>query len=117
MMRIGLILSLSLIFIAGCKTSEEPVTSVMSKKPNLVFVGTVVSIEASPLLRSSAKYIVTFNVEKVESGKLGGKTFSFPVHNPAQSGLQVGRRYVVRATKTEKGYYIDQYQWANRSRN
>jgi hypothetical protein len=113
MMRIGLILSLSLIFIAGCKTSQEPVTAMMSKKPNLVFVGTVVSIEASPLPRSSANYIVTFNVEKVESGKLGGKTFSFPVHNPSQSGLEIGKRYRVVATKTDRGYYIDQHQWAN----
>lgn len=117
MMRIGLILSFSLMFVAGCKTSHEPVAAVMSKKPNLVFVGTVVSIEASPLPRSSANYIVTFNVEKVESGKLGVKTFSFPVHSPAKSGLETGKRYRVRATKTDRGYYIDQYQWANQPRN
>lgn len=117
MMRIGWILLFSLMFVAGCKTSPEPVAAVMSKKPNLVFLGTVVSIDVSPLPRSSANYIVTFNVEKVESGKLGAKTFSFPVHDPVQSGLEIGNRYRVRATKTGRGYFIDQYQWANRPLN
>lgn len=117
MMRIGLILLLSLMFIAGCKTSPEPATAVMSKKPSLVFLGTVMSIKESPLPRSSANYIVTFNVDKVESGKFSGKTFSFRIHSPVKTGLEAGKQYTVRATKTERGYYIDQSQWANQPRN
>jgi hypothetical protein len=117
MMRIGLILSLSLMFIAGCKTSHAPIVAVMSKKPNLVFLGTVVSIGASPLPRSSANYIVTFNVDKIESGKFSGKAFSFRINSPAKSGLEIGKQYIVRATKTDRGYYVDQYQWMNRPRN
>ena len=117
MIRIGWILSLSLMFVAGCKTSQAPVTGAMSKKPNLVFLGTVVSIEASTIPRSSANYTVTFNVDKVESGKFDGKTFSFRIHSPAKSGLETGKQYRVRATKTDRGYFVDQYQWMNRPRN
>ncbi len=33
------------------------------------------------------------------------------------SGLEIGKQYVVEATKTDNGYTIDQYQWMNGTHN
>lgn len=105
------------IVAAGCAAVREPNTPQKSTKPDLVFVGTVESIEASPLPQSLANWVVTFRVDRIESGNFGGTTFSFRIHSPVKSGLEVGKQYLVEATRTDAGYTVDQYQWMNRTRN
>jgi hypothetical protein len=84
--------------------NEEP-------KPRLVFVGAVQSIENSPLPRSLANWVVTFSVDKVKCGEFAGESFSFRIHSPIQSGLEVGKQYTVEAERTETGYHVDTFQW------
>jgi hypothetical protein len=56
-------------------------------------------------------WLVTVVVEKVVSGEFSGSTFSFAVHSPAMSGLEVGRFYTVRAEWNGSGYVVDPLQW------
>ena len=86
-------------------------------KPDLVFVGTVESIQASPLPQSLANWIVTFRVDRVESGTFTAKTFSFRIHSPSIAGLETQGQYVVEAMRTDAGYAVDQYQWMNKTHN
>jgi hypothetical protein len=78
---------------------------------DLVFLGTVEKVEASPLPESKRNWIVHCRVEQVLSGDFPGKTFSFRVHSPAKSGLEVGNQYKIEAKRTTDGYTVDQYQW------
>jgi hypothetical protein len=83
----------------------------------LVFLGTVQSIASSTIPQSLANWVVTFRVDRIESGEFDGKTFSFRIHSPSKSGLETGRQYVVEAMRTGAGYEVDQYQWMNRTHN
>jgi len=115
MMRI-LMLGLSVIVTTGCAVVGGSGT-VAKPKPDLVFVGTVQSIESSTLLQSRANWVVTFRVDKIESGNYGGKTFSFRIHSASKSGLETGKQYIVEANRTDAGYEVDQYQWVNKTAN
>ena len=100
------------LFIIGCISNlQGDKVENTQQNPDLVFIGTVDEIENAPLDYSLANWIVTFRVEKVITGSFSGKTFSFRVHSPSQSGLTVGSMYTVAAEKTDEGYKIDQYQW------
>lgn len=81
---------------------------------NVVFLGTLTKLEASRRLRSRANWMVEMKVDKVLSGAFRGETFSFRVHNPARSGLEVGKQYTVRAVRTDEGYAVDPLQWRGR---
>ena len=107
---------LFVIVAAGCAVVEGPDAAAKSK-PDLVFLGTVQSIESSTIPQSRANWVVTFRVDRIQSGEFGGKTFSFRIHSPSKSGLETGRQYVVEATRTTTGYAVDQYQWMNRTHN
>jgi len=43
-------------------------------------------------------------------------TFSFRIHSPTLSGLQVGRTYSIRATWIVQGYVVDELQWLKANR-
>jgi hypothetical protein len=86
-------------------------TPVQVAQADLVFLGTVEKLEASPLPHSTANWIVHCRVDQVLSGNFSGKTFSFRVHSPAKSGLEVGRQHKIEAKRTTDGYSVDQYQW------
>ena len=86
----------------------------ISQNTKLVFIGTVDEIENSPLKNSLANWVVTFRVEKVSAGDFKGKTFSFRIHSPSMSGLEIGSRYTVEAWKTDRGFELDEHQWMTR---
>ena len=117
MMKTVLMLASLVILLAGCATDHEPRSDAMSREPDLVFVGTVQSIEESTLSQSLANWVVTFRVDRINVGDFDGKTFSFRIHSPAKSGLQSGEQYVVKAIRTDSGYEVDQYQWMKRKHN
>jgi hypothetical protein len=79
---------------------------------NLVFLGTIVS--AKPHTASGAlqhSWAITARVDEVVFGKFDRSTFSFLVHSPAKSGLNVGDQYRIVAKQTADGYVVDEYQW------
>ncbi len=106
-----------LIMMAGCASVEESDAGAAKPKPDLVFLGTVQSIESSTSPQSLANWVVTFRVDRIQSGEFGGKTFSFRIHSPSKSGLETGKQYLVEATRTNTGYTVDQYQWMKRTHN
>ena len=78
---------------------------------DLVFVGTVASIEAASAGAPTLRFIVRMKVEHVEVGVFTEPSFSFRIHSAAQAGLEVGQSYTVRATRTATGYTVDPMQW------
>jgi hypothetical protein len=108
---------LLVIMMAGCVSVGGPDAAAVKPKPELVFLGTVQSIESSTLPQSLANWVVTFRIDKIESGEFAGKTFSFRIHSPSKSGLENGKQYVVEAIRTDAGYEVDQYQWINKTHN
>lgn len=110
--RETLVVSLVGMVLTGCVSGRGPAAPTKAKA-DLVFLGTVESIEVSSLPQSQSNWIVTFRIERVESGEFGEKTFSFRIHSPSKSGLETGKQYSVEATKTDTGYFVDQYQWLN----
>ncbi len=86
-------------------------TIIQAAQSDLVFLGTVEKVEASPLPQSTLNWIIYCRVDKILSGDLPNKTFSFRVHSPVKSGLEVGKQYKIKATRTIDGYTVDQYQW------
>jgi hypothetical protein len=77
----------------------------------LVFSGTIISINNSPIERSNLDWIVSARVDRIISGEFVGKTFDFRIHSPTKSGLEVGKQYIIEATLSQDGYIVDQYQW------
>ena len=112
-----LISGLLVILMAGCASVGESNAGATKSKADLVFLGTVQSIESSTVPQSQANWVVTFRVDSIRSGELGGKTFALRVHSPSKSGLETGKQYVVEATRTTTGYAVDQYQWMKRAHN
>ncbi len=91
--------------IFGYTTISQAVQS------DLILLGTVEKVEASPLPQSTLNWIIYCRVDKVLSGNFPNKTFSFRVHSPVKSSLEVGKQYKIKATRTTDGYAVDQYQW------
>ena len=106
-MKIAAFIGLTLISLAaahsGCETEDH--------HGDLVFLGTVQKIEISPLENILDNHIVICRVDKVLSGDFSGEVFSFRVHSPSQSGLEVGKQYTIVATRTAEGFDVDQFQW------
>jgi len=114
-MSMGAVFVGALIVVAPVIPVGEPLPQAAATSPpntarELVLVGTVTTIVArsEPEL---APWTVTVRVDRVVSGSLSGPTFSFSVHSPARSGLQVGRSYTIKAMWTDKGYVVDETQW------
>jgi hypothetical protein len=106
---------LTLVVIAAMLTTalvlqakETPVAD-----GNLVFEGTVSSIEIVPLPESLKNFVVTMRVDRVVKGQFKGKSFQFRIHSPSLSELEVGKKYTVEAQRTKDGYTVDQYQWTS----
>ena len=75
---------------------------------DLTLVGTVTKLYPVAAHRSRRRWAVVTRVESVASGEFAGATFTFTVHSPAQAGLRVNRTYLIKATKTEGGYLVDE---------
>lgn len=83
----------------------------LNKAGDLVLVGTVKEIQPRSRARSRKNWLVVIKVDQVVSGQFSGTKFAFAVHSPANAGLQVGRSYTVKATRTASGYEVDELQW------
>jgi len=92
--------------VGGCVTQPNV-------KGDLVFLGTVAEMTSSPLPQSRLGWVVQCEVDRVVSGTFPGKTFSFRIHSPSKSGLEVGKQYTITATRTPDGFHVDQHQWMN----
>jgi len=82
-----------------------------SNSADLTFLGTVISIEVADTGDRFKNWLVTTGVDKVVSGGFFGSQFSFAVHSPSRSRLEVGKQYRIRAARTQEGYLVDQDQW------
>jgi len=81
--------------------------SAQQKSDDLVFVGTVTEIYPAASSRPSRhQWAIVTRVDRVKSGEFLGATFSFTVHSPALSGLSLNHSYIIKATKTDKGYVV-----------
>jgi hypothetical protein len=87
---------------------DEPPRGVQN---DLTFLGTITSIEVASTGDPLRKFRVTTKVDEVLSGHLSGKKFSFAIHSPSQSGVEVGQQIRIQALATAEGYSVDEYQW------
>jgi hypothetical protein len=104
--------------VCGCTPVQEsamskPVepASASSILRDLTFLGTVTKIEAADTGDPRKEWVVTTRVDKVLSGDFSGSQFSFAIHSPAKSGLEMGKQYRIRATGTPEGYIVDGSPW------
>jgi hypothetical protein len=94
---------------------EVPSQALPAQDGTLSFLGTVKDIKASPLDEPSlVDWVVNFSVDKVTEGEFSKPTFSIRIHSPAQSGLEVGKQYLVEAKWNGAGYDVDALQWMKR---
>jgi hypothetical protein len=83
--------------------------SAASASKKLVLTGTVTAIlqvEAPPPSRRN--WAVTMRVEKVKRGKCAESEFTFAIHSPSLSGLEVGHRYTIEANWNGHGNLVDE---------
>lgn len=85
--------------------------AIASEPSELIFRGTVVRIEQGVTPDPLKNFVITARVDKVLSGSFSGKRFQFAVHSPAQSRIDLGRQYKIRAIRTKTGYTVDELQW------
>ena len=95
-----------LLVIAGSLTARGAFAA--PRVDELVLIGTITSIyqvDAPP--PSLRHWGVTVRVEKVKVGQYSEPTFTFTLHSPARSGVKVGLRCTIVATKTgQEGYLV-----------
>ena len=84
---------------------------------DLIFLGTIEKLYISPLENSRVNWVVQCRIDKIITGKSEGKSFSFRIHSPSQSGLEIGKQYKVEAKWAGDSYTVDEYQWAERAIN
>ncbi|HKO94180.1 MAG TPA: hypothetical protein VJU61_23665 [Polyangiaceae bacterium] len=74
----------------------------------IVLTGTVTSIfQVIAPPGSDRHWGATLRVEKVKAGVYSEPTFTFTLHSPARSGVDVGGRCTIVATKAgEKGHFV-----------
>ena len=115
-----MLLVLLMAGVCGCApTRDKPSMEPASASPNsastpsrsnhsdLTFLGTVTKIEAADTCDPLKEWVVTTRVDKVLSGDFSGSQFSFAIHSPVQSGIEVGKQYQIRATATPEGYLVE----------
>jgi hypothetical protein len=101
---------IAVISVSCPGTPSQAGASEAAKPASLVFRGTVISITISPA-DFLQPWVITTRVDKVLSGSFSARQFQFSVHSPSQSGLNVGKQYTIRATRTKTGYSVDEFQW------
>jgi hypothetical protein len=95
----------------GFDGAQAVSTGTIVKEGDLEFIGTVTKIYPLTSIHSRKNWAVVTHVDRVVSGDFSSTTFSFVIHSPTLSGLQVGRTYTIKATWTDKGYVVDELQW------
>ena len=82
------------------------------KKEHLEFIGMVTKFYPHRSVHPRNNWKVAVQVESVILGDFTGKDFTFPLHSPAKSGLQVGQKYRFRAKWIDRSleYVVEYYQ-------
>lgn len=93
--------------VTPASSSPEP----DAPSPELVLSGTITSIEPFAAADRRHRWAVTLEVDEVLVGRFDHATFSFLVHSPSKSGLELGARREVRAVWVGEGYAVDELQW------
>ncbi len=78
---------------------------------DLIFLGKVESIVIAPLEKSQNNFVVKTRVLKIVKGSFGGSHFSFRIHSPSKSQIEVGMELEVKAKRTQEGYLVDPIQF------
>jgi hypothetical protein len=99
---------------AGVETEAQTVSAragasspIASTIDELTFRGRITSITPSDTGNLNKRWVVSTKVEQVISGSFSQDHFAFSSHSPAQWGLEVGKEYLIRATRIAKGYRVD----------
>ena len=83
----------------------------MAGEGDLVFRGKVESIEIAPLKHSQNNFIVTTRILKILKGTFDGSHFSFRIHSPSKSRIEVGQELEVHAERIPEGFRVDPIQF------
>src|SRR5438046_2289978 len=112
-LRISVILLVASLTVAQTHSTVGQTQSSSTDSPkDLVFIGTVRKIypfSAPATVRR--RWAVRAHVDRLLSGTFSADTFTFTVHSPTLSGLQVGGAYTIKAKWIDKGYVVDELQW------
>jgi|SRR6267142_2338549 len=105
-----ILLVVSLTVAQTPSTLAQTQSSSTDSPKDLVFIGTITKIypfSAPTTVRR--RWAVRAHVDRVVSGTFSGDTFTFTVHSPTQSGLQVGGTHTIKAKWIDKGYVVDEH--------
>jgi hypothetical protein len=123
--RLPPVVSLAAITIlAACASATQrntplaqllAVASAETPPETIVITGTVTEIFQVRAKRPSQRnWGVTVRVEKVNEGKYSQPEFTFTVHSPARSNLEIGGRYTIEAKWTGQEYIVNDLRWYRR---
>jgi hypothetical protein len=73
---------------------------------DVVLRGTVIETRPVQGRDPHQKWLVTLQVDSVVAGCFSGHTLSFSIHSPTKSGIAVGGRYEIHATRPQTGEYL-----------
>lgn len=98
-------------------STPAPDGSSTNSPDDLSLTGLVLNIENNPIDDSRDKpWVVRMRVEEIRRGALTGGAFSFRIHSPARSGVAVGSRCVIQATREGSGYIVREPECVPRSK-
>lgn len=83
----------------------------VAKKGDLIYKGTVTSIDIADTGDPERSFVVTTRVDRVVCGSFSGSQFQFAVHSPARSSIELGKQYRIVATRVPEGYEVDPDEW------
>ena len=93
----------------GFNRAQSASSSADRKVDELVLVGTVTKLYPIAAHHSLRRWAVLVRVESVVSGEYRAATFTFTIHSPARAGLRVNRAYLIKATKADGVYVVNEF--------
>ncbi len=95
----------------ACASAPPRITAPLSPdRAAVLFLATVDRIDYSPLVNSDLNWAIYMKVNRVLSGPSPGETFPFRVRNPTREGIEVGRKFRIRAVPFGPGYRIERFE-------
>jgi hypothetical protein len=95
---------------ACARRHSPPALPAVDDRAAALLLVTVERIEYSPLVDSDINWAVYTKVDRTISGRYGAAAFSFRVRNPTLEGLEIGRRYRIKAVPFGRGYRIERLE-------
>jgi hypothetical protein len=94
----------------ACASAPPTATAPPPDRATVLFLATVDRIEYSPLVNSDLNWTIYMKVDRVLSGPSPGDTFPFRVRNPTREGLEVGRKFRIKAVPFGPGYRLERLE-------